>query len=346
MFWPRTDPQVDRTTLPRHVTVRHGSPDDEYATFEVMRRTMGQDMAWSHHAAARRHLLHTDSCSYWVAEEKQRFTSPRIVGYARSVVRDGVWSLTEFFVLPGHHRQGIGGALLARCKEEGDAMGAHARLILASQHSSADSLYIRKLDCFPRLPMMMLAGPLSKLSAPGLESTVIAETALPFVDAALTRRAAAAVGELLRSEPIVLSPETQAEIDALDRRIVGYARPQEHAFWAREMGGPSGASRLFRRLVRAPDGSETLGDIAGYAYIGPHSSGPALAAEAADLPHMLSHVAALILALADADGENEIVQPLEHYWTLAGANEVVLRWLLECGWQIVFHFLFMSSRPM
>ena len=61
---------------------------------------------------------------------------------------------------------------------------------------------------------------------------------------------------------------------------------------------------------------------------------------------MLAHVSGLIHALANADNDLDIVTPLEQYWTLAGTNEVTLRWLLECGWQIVFHYLFMSSRPL
>ncbi len=346
MFWSQSDLQVKRSALPRHIAVRRGTMEDEYATFEVMRRTMGHEMAWSHHAPARHHLQHTELASFWVAEEKQRFTSARIVGYARSVVREGVWSLTEFFVLPGHHRQGIGGALLASCKEEGEGFGADTRLILASQHSGADSLYVRKLDCYPRLPMMMLVGPLSKLNPPAAGGCVIAETALPFVDPVQSRRATAAVGEILRAEPLLLTSEVMLGIDALDREIVGYARPREHAFWAREMGGTAGASRIFRRIRRSADGTEERGEIAGYAYIGSHSSGPALAKEAEDLPYMLAHVSALSLALAHIDSEFDIVQPLEQYWTLAGSNEITLRWLLDCGWQIVFHYLFMSSRPL
>ena len=156
MFWPLSDPNADRSTLPRNITIRRGTNEDEPATFDVMRRTMGHEMAWSQHAAVRHHLQHTACSSFWLAEEKQRFTSPRIVGYARSIVRDGVWSLTEFFVLPAHHRHGIGGALLDRLVKEGDSFGADTRLILASQHSGANSLYVRKLGCFPRLPMMML----------------------------------------------------------------------------------------------------------------------------------------------------------------------------------------------
>ena len=346
MFWMQNDPQVRKHPLPRQVSLRRGTIDDEYATFEVMRRTMGHEMAWSHHAQARYHLQNTACSSFWLAEEKQRFTSPRVVGYARSVVREGVWCLTEFFVLPGHHRQGIGGALLACCMEEGDAFGVDTRLVLASQHPAADSLYVRKLGCYPRLPMVMLVGSLSRLHPPTGEAPKIVETTLPFVDPVMSRQAAQTVGEILRAEPLILTPEVTEAIDALDRRIVGYARPQEHAFWAREMGGMEGAGRLFRRARRSADGADELGEITGYAYLGSHSSGPALAETPDDLPHMLAHVAALSRALANAGSEFDLVQPLEQYWALAGSNEITLRWLLDCGWQIIFHYLFMSTRPL
>jgi GNAT superfamily N-acetyltransferase len=346
MFWPQQDSQEKRAVLPRHISLRRGTGDDEYPTFEVMRRTMGHEMTWSHHAPTRHHLQTSPNSSFWVAEEKQRFTSARIVGYARSIVREGVWSLTEFFVMPGHHRQGIGGALLANCVEDGEAFGANTRLILASQHAGADSLYVRKLDCYPRLPMMMLVGPLSRLRAPAGDAPRIVETAFPFVDPVLSLRAESAFGEILLAEPLVLTPKIIDAIDALDRRIVGFARPEDHRFWAREAGGMSGASRIFRRVRRDADGEDELGEIAGYAYLGPHSSGPALADAPGDLPHMLAHVATLSSALANADSEHEIIQPLEQYWALAGSNEVTLRWLLECGWQIVFHYLFMSTRPL
>jgi GNAT superfamily N-acetyltransferase len=346
MFWMQPEAQSNRSALPRHISLRRGTMEDEYATFEVMRRTMGHEMAWPHHAAARQHLQQTACSSVWVAEEKQRFASARIVGYARSVVREGVWCLTEFFVLPGHHRQGIGGALLERCREDGEAFGVDARLILASQHAGADSLYVRKLDCYPRLPMMMLVGPLTRLRAPGSGAPAIVEAALPFVDPEFSRRVPASGEEYIRADPMILTAEVADAFDAMDRRVVGYARPLEHAFWAREMGGMAGASRIFRRAARPVAGPDDIGEIVGYAYLGPHSSGPALAEQPELLPQMLAHVAALSTALANADGDAEIVQPLEQYWALAGTNGVTLRLLLECGWQIVFHYLFMSSRPL
>ena len=50
--------------------------------------------------------------------------------------------------------------------------------------------------------------------------------------------------------------------------------------------------------------------------------------------------------IAQNASDMDTVQPLEQYWALAGSNEIVLKWLLDCGWQIVFHYLFMSTRPL
>src|SRR5258708_7455147 len=134
MFWTSRETENKARSLPRGISVRRGGTEDEHATFEVMKRTMGYDMNWSHHLLVRRHLRNSPDSSFWLAEERQRFGSVKVIGYARSVVREGVWSLTEFFVLPGHHRQGIGGALLAKCLEDGLKAGANTRLILASTH--------------------------------------------------------------------------------------------------------------------------------------------------------------------------------------------------------------------
>jgi len=79
--------------------------------------------------------------------------------------------------------------------------------------------------------------------------------------------------------------------------------------------------------------------------MGPHSSGPALADCPADLPHMIAHVARLSGISSNADSDLDLVQYPEQYLALAGTNEVILKWLLECGWHIVFHYLFMTSRP-
>ena len=54
------------------------------------------------------HLARTGE-HFWIAER-----DGESIGYARSVLRDGVRELTEFFVLPGHQSAGLGRELLSR----------------------------------------------------------------------------------------------------------------------------------------------------------------------------------------------------------------------------------------
>ncbi len=322
--------------LPRQVRLRRGTADDEFPTFEAMRRTMNMEMNWAHHAPTRHHLRTSPNSSFWLAEELALFSPPKVIGYAHSMVREGVWCLNEFFMLPGHQRQGIGGALLNACLKDGDLAGSHTRLILASHHPSADALYMRRAGCFPRLPMMLLVGSLLKLSVPEADAATIQDSLLP--SPALASHPAFLP---LEAEPINLTPKVQAELDLLDREIVGYARPTEHTFWSATMGGPYRSSRLFR--LSAPPGEK--GRLVGYSYLGYETTGPALAVEAADLPRMIHHVVKLSQRLPHLAGEFEF-RPLELHFPLCGSNEVMLSWLLGCGWHIAFQYLFMSSIPL
>ena len=321
--------------LPRHIRLRRGTADDEFPTFEAMRRTMNMEMNWAHHAPTRQHLRCSPDTSFWLAEESGLFTAPKVIGYARSMVREGVWCLNEFFMLPGHQRQGVGGALLNACLKDGDLAGAHTRLVLASHHPSADALYMRRAGCFPRLPMLLLVGSLLKLSLPEADTATIHDSVLPPSTAA-----SPSAFSPLEAEPIDLNPEVQAEIDLLDREIVGYARPTEHAFWAASMGGPYRSARLFRRP--APPGEK--GRLVGYCYLGYETTGPALAVEPADLPRIIHHVVQLSQRLPQPTGEFA-GRPLELYFPVCGSNEIMLAWLLDCGWHIAFQYLFMSTRP-
>lgn len=328
--------------MPRGIHLRRAVEGDEQVTFDVMRRSMGHDMNWMHHLPMRRHLRSAPASSFWLAEESHRFGKPRVVGYAHSIVRDHVWSLTEFFVLPTHHRQGIGRALLSHCLMDGDSEGADTRLVLASQNPSADSLYIRKAGCFPRIPMFLLSGPAANAQIlPESCTATIQDDILPSsVSETPTWYARPAAGQQVQllATPLDPSAEVQRQLDQLDRDIVGYARPLEHRLWTTEMGGPMGAARLFRE-------AET-GRIVGYVYFGPHSSGPALASDPRLLPPMMAHVMRVSRQYEGHSPNIGLLEPADPYWAIAGTNEVVLRWLLECGWQIVFQYLFMSTRPL
>lgn len=335
-------PFADRQGVPRNIRLRRGAADDEFQTFEVMRKSMGFEMTWSHHAALRRHLRQSTHSSFWVAEETQRFSGPRIIGYAHSVVRDGFWNLTEFFVLPGYHQQGIGSLLLQNCLDDGETQGARQRFVLASQHPGAEALYMRRAGCFPRLPMLLVTGQTALLRSHGPESPLVLDSLLPEVCAfpAVTIPNQAPI--CLQAEPLTFSAETLEALDALDRQTLNYTRPHEHLHWMSERGGPGGASRLFRQV----GGRESdRGKIVGYAYLGSHATGPLLTTEPAWQPAMLAHVAAVGRALARPAAERGWSGPPDLYCALSGVNTVMLGWLLDCGWKIAFQYLLMSSEP-
>ena len=86
--------------------------------------------------------------------------------------------------------------------------------------------------------------------------------------------------------------------------------------------------------------------IVGYIYLGLTSSGPALARDPADLPAMVVTAIARQQSAVRLAPDPGLARANEQYWAIAGTNEVMLRWLLQCGWQIVFQYLFMSSRPL
>ena len=331
---PFRNGRSDDHSLPRHISLRRGTGEDEFATFEVMRRAMNSEMSWAHHAETRHHLRNSPNASFWLAEENSFFGVAKVIGYARSIVRESVWSLTEFFVLPGHHRQGIGGALLASCLADGATAGANAHLVLASHHPGADALYIRKAGCYPRIPMLLFSGQTTNLRTMEPDEGPILDSQNP---SALAQREQTASRESIIADPILPSATLQTELDILDRDIVGYARAPEHSLWMSQMGGHQGASRLFRRVT---------GELVGYAYFGSHCGGPVLALDPDDQPRMLAHVAQLSRLLSRNSAELRMLFPAEQLCAVAGTNETMIRWLLECGWQIVFQYLYMSSHPL
>ncbi len=331
---------IEARSVPLGIRLRRGGEEDEFAAFEVMRRAMGFTMNWNAHIATRHHLRTTDSASFWVAEESLRWGRKRIVGYARSLVREGVWNLNEFFIAPEYQRRGIGTGLLTQCLDEGARFGAHTHIVLASQHYGADALYMRRAGCFPRVPMVLMAGSLAALPSPSQPEAAIVDSVIPSLRPALTLFSFPqfAQQEPLRADPISLTPEIQDELDALDRAIVGYARPQEHAHWVKQLGGAKGAARLFRKAS-----SGAAGKIVGYGYIGTHASGPLLAKEQTDLPRMTAHLALLQRTIVPRD-ELMFFAEHDHFFALTGTNDIMLKWLLDCGWRIAYNYLLMSSR--
>jgi len=66
---------------------------------------------WQRSSEALNRLLVEEAAEWWVAELP---ASRQLVGFARSIERDGLFELTEFFVLPDRQSRGIGRALIER----------------------------------------------------------------------------------------------------------------------------------------------------------------------------------------------------------------------------------------
>ncbi len=148
--------------MPRY---RPGTPADSRACFDIFERTiddLGRRTGGSANATAddpaawdiRRplfdHLAATVD-AWWIAEDE---VSGRAIGYARSILRDGVRELTEFFVLPETQSGGVGRELLDRAFP---ADGARHRAIVATLDPRAIARYLRTgLD--GRVPMVGLHG--------------------------------------------------------------------------------------------------------------------------------------------------------------------------------------------
>jgi GNAT superfamily N-acetyltransferase len=101
--------------------VPHGRSDDVEATWERQRPTMEH--------------LGIHAAEFWVAEDDSG-----LLGMARSLERDGVFQLTEFFVHPRHQSSGLGRTLLERAFPTG--RGRH-RSIMATQDPRALGLYLK-----------------------------------------------------------------------------------------------------------------------------------------------------------------------------------------------------------
>lgn len=135
------------------VVYRRGTFDDAYTSFTIfeysladLMRRMGstettsaadpQALArmWEERRSLYEHLAQTAE-HFWLAER-----DGQAIGFSRSIKRDGIRQLTEFFILPDYQSAGVGKALLARAFPDD---GARGRSILSSPDPSAQVLYLK-----------------------------------------------------------------------------------------------------------------------------------------------------------------------------------------------------------
>jgi GNAT superfamily N-acetyltransferase len=122
----------------------------------------------------------------------------KIVGIAAAVVRDAIWFLAMFWVLPEYKLQGIGRPLLERVERLGHEQGASVRCVWSSIDFAAIASYL-KLGMMPAGPIFTFAGPIKKPPAAHPEARLL--------------------------------PLAAVHASAIDRVVRGSARELDHAFW-------------------------------------------------------------------------------------------------------------------
>jgi GNAT superfamily N-acetyltransferase len=171
-------------------TYRLGTLADSRAVFDVRMQSLGinleYDPAWDDYLAQ-------TADHFWVAERDRQ-----VIGYARSILHDGVRELTEFFVHPSSQSAGVGRELLVRAFP---ATGARRRVILASQDVRAQARYL-KSGVYPRFSWTDFSRKPEPVNVPS--------------DLAI--------------EPVSATRETLAAIGAIDKALFDFRRDTDHEF--------------------------------------------------------------------------------------------------------------------
>jgi len=175
-------------------TLRRGTPADSASVFEIFVAsardlTARQGNPWQPDAAAMwtrlepllAHLA-VHAAEWWIAEDP---SSHEPIGYARSVERDGLFELSEFFVHPDRQSAGVGAALLEKAFPLGRG---DVRAIIATTDVRAQARYYRA-GTVARFPIASLQGAPRAIEAePGIEAASVGPGDLPTlveIDAAV-----------------------------------------------------------------------------------------------------------------------------------------------------------------
>lgn len=145
------------------VGYRRATPEDAITCHELMWESVtdlgrrqgtpleGTATDWWRSSEPLHRLLVQIAAEWWVAEESD---SRRLVGFARSIERDGLFELTEFFVRPDEQSRGVGRALLERAFPAGRGT---VRSIVATSDVRAQARYYAA-GTVARFPLFTLGG--------------------------------------------------------------------------------------------------------------------------------------------------------------------------------------------
>ena len=287
------------------ITYRLARAEDAETTFAIVRaasddlaRKAGREPAL-HGLPLERVIRFRHAC---LAHDPARFVVAEadgaLVGAAIAVLREDVWYLAGLHVLPGFQAAGVGSELMRRA-HAGTASSTIRTVLTDATNPASNGLYLRA-GMRPVDSTLTFDGPLRSVSAP-------------------TRSSGPGAG--LGSRSIDLE-EDATVLAGLDRSIVGFARPTDHAFW---LGVPG----LEGRVVTRPDG-----ELGGYLYVSRTGAiGPVAVADPADLPAALD-LAAGIAADAGADAL---------HLRVFGATHGAIVWANERGLRLSGIGLFLAS---
>jgi len=145
------------------------------------------------------HLAETAD-QFWVAEDEGE-----VIGFARSILRDGIRQLSELFVRPDRQSQGVGKHLLDSAFP---SEGANNRVIIASPDVRAVTRYLK--------------------SGVKIRFTIYDWGRKPEIVPFETD---------LLIEPFNVSPENLAILNSIDRTILGYTREVDHIWLGKNRHG-------------------------------------------------------------------------------------------------------------
>ncbi|HZD10196.1 MAG TPA: GNAT family N-acetyltransferase [Candidatus Binatia bacterium] len=158
------NPEQDRQSTPpaAGVTYRHGALQDSETVYRIFQKSLidlserlnvtaitgAQDpevlaSLWQRRRPLFEHLAQT-AHKFWIAE-----VDGEAIGYARSILRAGVWELTEFFVLPGRQSAGVGRELLQHVLPDEEI---RHKAIIATPDVRAQARYL-KMGVYARFPV-------------------------------------------------------------------------------------------------------------------------------------------------------------------------------------------------
>jgi GNAT superfamily N-acetyltransferase len=243
---------------------------------------------------AMRHLVETDPDGCWLAE-----SDGRVLGFGLTHRRGDHWYLAFLFVLPSEQSRGLGRTLLEACLGETRATDAARRSVVIEAIQPVSTALYAQFGMVPRVPLYVFAGDVRPGALP--------DAATALRDAGLT--AAEFSGSRVKA---------QGDLDALDRRVVGWVRHQEHEY----------LDTRDRRAFLYQRGR----DVVGYGYVQRSGRvGPICALEAKDLLPVTAH----LLGSTNPPGAWQVIVP--------GPAEELFPALLRAGLRIDPPAIFCSS---